>query len=48
MTTLPARALLGQLRWATLGWSLLGAALFAYGARRVWLVAVGHYTSAGG
>ncbi len=48
LTTLPARALLGQLRLATVGWALLGCLVFAVGARRVWRGAIVHYTSAGG
>jgi ABC-2 type transport system permease protein len=48
MTTYPALALLGRLSGRTVVEALLGAALFAFAARRVWLRAIGHYTSAGG
>ncbi len=48
MTTFPAEALLGRLEWPTLGYSLLGAAVFAAFARLVWLRSIGRYTSAGG
>jgi ABC-2 type transport system permease protein len=46
MTTYPAEALLGTLapRAALLG--VGGAVIFAWIARRVWLRAIGHYTSA--
>ena len=46
MTTFPAMALLGRLDLSTTLGSLAGATLFAILARRVWLRAVGHYTSA--
>ncbi len=46
MTTFPAMALLGRLDLATTLGSIAGATLFALLARRVWLRAVGHYTSA--
>lgn len=48
MTTFPAEALLGRLEWATLGYSLLGAVVFAGVARLVWLNSISRYTSAGG
>lgn len=48
MTTYPALALLGRLSLArALGAGVI-AVTFAFLARRVWLYAVGHYTSAGG
>jgi ABC-2 type transport system permease protein len=48
MTTFPARALLGRL--STLEWAgaMVGAAVFSWLARRVWVRSIGHYTSAGG
>jgi ABC-2 type transport system permease protein len=46
MTTYPALALLGRLRPSTALEALGGAALFFLVARRVWLRAIGHYTSA--
>jgi viologen exporter family transport system permease protein len=46
MTTFPAMALLGRLDLSTTLGSLAGATLFSLLARRVWLRAVGHYTSA--
>jgi ABC-2 type transport system permease protein len=46
MTTYPALALLGRLRPSTALEALAGAALFFVLARRVWLRAIGHYTSA--
>lgn len=46
MTTYPAEALLGRLPLHVLGLSVLGAGLFAWVARRVWLRCIGHYTSA--
>jgi ABC-2 type transport system permease protein len=48
MTTYPALALLGRLSLASALGALAFAALFAFVARRVWLFAIGHYTSAGG
>jgi ABC-2 type transport system permease protein len=48
MTTYPALALLGQLSAVRAVVAVVSAALFALVARRVWLFAVGHYTSAGG
>jgi ABC-2 type transport system permease protein len=48
MTTFPALAILGRLSaWRAIG-AIGGAAAFAFAARRVWLLALGHYTSAGG
>jgi ABC-2 type transport system permease protein len=46
MTTYPAEALLGRLRWMTAVFSLLGGAAFALVARQVWRRAIGFYTSA--
>jgi ABC-2 type transport system permease protein len=48
MTTFPARALLGRL--STLEWAgaMVGAAVFSWLTRRVWVRSIGHYTSAGG
>ncbi len=46
MTTYPAEALLGKLEGTTLVYSVLGAAAFAFFARRVWLRSIGRYTSA--
>jgi ABC-2 type transport system permease protein len=48
MTTYPALALLGRLSLPRALGALASAALFAIIARRVWLFALGHYTSAGG
>jgi ABC-2 type transport system permease protein len=48
MTTYPALALLGRLSLARGVGAVLTAAVFAFVARRVWLFAVGRYTSAGG
>ncbi len=48
MTTFPAEAMLGRLPWTALVWALVGSVLFAYFSRRVWLHAIGRYTSAGG
>jgi ABC-2 type transport system permease protein len=48
MTTFPALAILDRLSaWRAIG-AIAGAAAFAFVARRVWLQALGHYTSAGG
>jgi ABC-2 type transport system permease protein len=48
MTTYPALALMGRLAVSrALGAGAIAAA-FAFVARRVWLYAVAHYTSAGG
>jgi ABC-2 type transport system permease protein len=46
MTTFPAEAMLGRLPLMALVWAVLGSILFAYVSRRVWLHAIGHYTSA--
>ncbi len=46
MTTYPALALLGRLRPATALAAFAGAAAFGLLARRVWLLSIGHYTSA--
>lgn len=46
MTTYPAEALLGRLTIERLGGAVVGAALFAALARRVWLFSLGRYTSA--
>jgi ABC-2 type transport system permease protein len=48
MTTYPALALLGRLSLGRTFGALAIATLFAVVARRVWLFAIGHYTSAGG
>jgi len=48
MTTYPALALLGRLSSGRAAGALLGAAAFAWLARRVWMRSIGHYTSAGG
>jgi ABC-2 type transport system permease protein len=48
MTTYPALAILDRLSaWRAFA-ALGGAAMFAFAARRVWVRAMGHYTSAGG
>lgn len=46
MTTFPAEAMLGALPVWKLFASVAGAFLFAAVARKVWLSAIGHYTSA--
>lgn len=46
MTTAPAEALLGRLEPASLLFGVLGAALFAFLARQVWLSSLRLYTSA--
>ena len=46
MTTFPAEAMLGRLPLHALGGAVLGSAVFAWLARRVWLYSIGHYTSA--
>jgi ABC-2 type transport system permease protein len=46
MTTFPAEAMLGRLPPMALVWSVVGSVLFAFVSRRVWLHAIGHYTSA--
>jgi ABC-2 type transport system permease protein len=48
MTTYPALAILGRLSALRAVGALGGAAVFAFAARKVWLRAMGHYTSAGG
>jgi ABC-2 type transport system permease protein len=48
MTTYPALAILDRLSAWRAVFAVLGAAAFAFAARRVWLKAMGHYTSAGG
>jgi len=46
MTTFPAEAMLGRLPLHALGGAVVGSVVFAWGARRVWLRSIGHYTSA--
>ena len=46
MTTFPAEALLGRLPALSLVWAVGGSLLFAVLSRRVWRLALGHYTSA--
>ncbi|MCY1035101.1 ABC-2 family transporter protein [Corallococcus sp. BB11-1] len=46
MTTFPALAMLGRLPWTWLAGSVAGSVVFAWVARRVWLLSIGHYTSA--
>jgi ABC-2 type transport system permease protein len=46
MTTYPAEAMLGRLRYSAFFASLAGALIFATFARLVWLRALGRYTSA--
>ena len=46
MTTFPAEAMLGRLPLMALVWSVVGSVVFAFVSRRVWLHAIGHYTSA--
>jgi ABC-2 type transport system permease protein len=46
MTTFPAEAMLGRLPLQSLVAAVGGAILFAFLARRVWLLSIGHYTSA--
>lgn len=48
MTTFPAEALLGRLAVETLLASVLGAGVFAFVARQLWLLSLSRYTSAGG
>lgn len=48
MTTYPALAILDRLEPARVGLALVGAAAFSLLARRIWLRAIGRYTSAGG
>jgi ABC-2 type transport system permease protein len=46
LTTFPAAALLGRIGGLQVLFTFLGAALFAFLARQVWLRSIGHYTSA--
>jgi ABC-2 type transport system permease protein len=46
MTTFPALALLGKLTAGDAALAVAGAILFAAFARRIWIRALGHYTSA--
>lgn len=46
MTTYPAEALLGVLAPSTAALAIVGAFAFSWFARRVWLAAIGRYTSA--
>ncbi|HVY45660.1 MAG TPA: ABC-2 family transporter protein [Minicystis sp.] len=46
LTTYPAEALLGRLSTRTALVSIAGSVAFAFVARRVWLLALGRYTSA--
>jgi ABC-2 type transport system permease protein len=46
MTTFPAQAMLGRLSLPALTWSVVGAGVFAWLARRVWLSSIARYTSA--
>jgi ABC-2 type transport system permease protein len=46
MTTFPAEAMLGRLPALSLVWAVVGSLVFALVSRRVWLHAIGHYTSA--
>nr|WP_227027353.1 ABC-2 family transporter protein [Corallococcus soli] len=46
MTTFPALAMLGRLPWTWLAGAVAGSVVFAWVARRVWLLSIGHYTSA--
>jgi ABC-2 type transport system permease protein len=48
MTTFPALALLDRLSLVRALGALMAAGFFALVARRVWVFAIGHYTSAGG
>jgi ABC-2 type transport system permease protein len=48
MTTYPAEALLGTLRWETLLAALAGAATTWFVSRAVWRLSIARYTSAGG
>lgn len=48
MTTYPAEALLGRLELSTLLYSFVAGVCFAALARRVWLVSLRRYSSAGG
>jgi len=46
LTTFPAQALLGRMRWEGVLATAAGAGLFALVARQVWLRSIGRYTSA--
>jgi ABC-2 type transport system permease protein len=46
MTTFPAEAMLGRLPVPALAWSVVGAGVFGYLSRRVWLSSIARYTSA--
>jgi ABC-2 type transport system permease protein len=46
MTTFPAEAMLGRLAPTALAGSLVGAGVFAWLSRRVWLRSIARYTSA--
>ncbi|MCY1043481.1 ABC-2 family transporter protein [Corallococcus sp. bb12-1] len=46
MTTFPALAMLGRLPWTSLLGAVAGSVVFAWVARRVWLLSIRHYTSA--
>jgi ABC-2 type transport system permease protein len=46
LTTFPAQALLGRMRWEGVLATAAGAAMFALVARMVWLRSIGRYTSA--
>lgn len=46
MTTWPAEALLGRLELSTAAAALLGASVFGFLSRRLWMGALGRYTSA--
>jgi ABC-2 type transport system permease protein len=46
MTTYPALALLGRLELSTAALAVMGSAAFGALARRVWMLSIGHYTSA--
>ena len=46
MTTFPAQAMLGRLSLPALAWSVVGAGVFGWLARRVWLSSIARYTSA--
>jgi ABC-2 type transport system permease protein len=48
MTTYPALAVLDRLSWGRAFGALASSGAFAFVARRVWVRAMGHYTSAGG
>jgi ABC-2 type transport system permease protein len=46
MTTFPAQAMLGRLPLPALAWSVVGAGVFGWLSRRVWLSSIARYTSA--